>query len=274
MKNPETPKRIKKGFYSLLFTPYSLLFTLYSLFSIALAVTYNTDSANGPETLSTEVTESFEAWKTLDTKLKVTLAEENPESLFQYAAPENFSPEMLSITVQRQQETRQLIHLISPNADDRKRILLHETGIAIGLTAHSTPSLSTPSLATPQATEESVTSPLETDTGTTGEASTDTTTDTDNLEDSSASENSNTSENTGDENTDISNDTTTDSNSENNTNENNTESSSDNSSTDSTQEESTENTDTSGGTDSDTETTQEESGTPKENPRVIQPPKL
>ncbi len=142
---------------SLLITHHFILFTLYFLLSTALAVTYQTDASGGPETLATEVTEGFEAWKALDDKLEVSSVEENPESLFQYGTPERFSPDTLSITVQRQQESRQLIHFISPNAENRKRILLHEVGIAIGLTPQTELSLSTPAQPTSEPLPETPT---------------------------------------------------------------------------------------------------------------------
>jgi hypothetical protein len=103
------------------------------LLSAALAVTYRVDPANGPETLATEVQEAFAAWTNLSDKVEASETQENPESVFQYGATERFGPDTLSLTVQRQQEGRSLIFLISPNAENRRRILLHETGIAIGL---------------------------------------------------------------------------------------------------------------------------------------------
>jgi hypothetical protein len=112
----------------------SLLLALCSLLSAAFAVTYRVDPANGPETLSTEVKEAFAAWVALSNKVEATETEETPEAVFQYGASERFGSDTLSLTVQRQQEGRTLSFLISPNADNRKRVLLHETGIAIGLT--------------------------------------------------------------------------------------------------------------------------------------------
>jgi hypothetical protein len=108
-------------------------FCLCLLLSAALAVTYRVDPANGPETLATEVQEAFAAWTNLSDKVEASETQENPESVFQYGATERFGPDTLSLTVQRQQEGRSLIFLISPNAENRRRILLHETGIAIGL---------------------------------------------------------------------------------------------------------------------------------------------
>jgi hypothetical protein len=185
------------------------LFTLL-LLSTAFATTYQTDASGGPETLNTEVTESFEAWKTLDDKLEVSPVEENPESLFQYGAPERFSPDTLSITVQRQQESRQLLHLISPNAENRKQILLHEVGIAIGLTPQSTPSLSTPAPSNEAPSSETstaseTTETTGTDTTSTQEGTTDSTAQTEATEttetgqestDTTTSENTESTENT------------------------------------------------------------------------------
>jgi hypothetical protein len=132
--------------HSSLVTRHFLLFTFYFLLSMAFATTYKTDASGGPETLGPEVTAAFDAWKALDNKLEIAEAEENPESVFQYGASDRFNPDTLSITVQRQQEGRQLIILLSPNAENRKRILLHEAGIAIGLTPQSPPSLAASSI--------------------------------------------------------------------------------------------------------------------------------
>jgi hypothetical protein len=117
--------------------PYILLFSFLlplSSFLFAFAVTYRVDSTNGPETLAAEVKEAFDAWVALSSKIEIKETQENPEGIFQYGATERFGSDTLSLTVQRQSDTRSLIYLISPNAENRKRILLHETGIAIGLT--------------------------------------------------------------------------------------------------------------------------------------------
>lgn len=115
------------------FLLFAFLFLLSS-FLFAFAVTYRVDPANGPDTLPTEVKEAFDAWVALSDKIEVSETEENPEGVFQYGDPARFGEDILSLTVQRQGDTRSIIYLISPNAENRKRILLHETGIAIGLT--------------------------------------------------------------------------------------------------------------------------------------------
>jgi hypothetical protein len=107
---------------------------LCALCLFAFAVTYRVDPANGPETLATEVKEAFDAWIALSDKVEASETQENPEAVFQYGATERFGEDTLSLTVQRQTDTRSIIYLISPNAENRQRILLHETGIAIGLT--------------------------------------------------------------------------------------------------------------------------------------------
>ncbi len=112
----------------------ALCILLSALCVFAFAVTYRVDPANGPETLAAEVKEAFDAWVALSDKIEVKETQENPEGVFQYGDTERFGPDTLSLTVQRQGDTRSLSYLISPNAENRKRILLHETGIAIGLT--------------------------------------------------------------------------------------------------------------------------------------------
>jgi hypothetical protein len=139
-------KAIRLVFYSLLTLPF------------AFAVTYRVDPAGGPETLAAEVKEAFDAWVALSNKIEVSEAEENPEGVFQYGDSERFGSDTLSLTVQRQTNTRSILYLISPNAENRQRILLHETGIAIGLTPQipgtpappaTTPTESTPVESTP-----------------------------------------------------------------------------------------------------------------------------
>jgi hypothetical protein len=133
-----------------------LLLALCSLLSATLAVTYRVDPANGPETLAAEVKEAFDAWVALSEKIEVEETEENPEGIFQYGATERFGPDTLSLTVQRRADTRSLIYLISPNAENRRRILLHETGIALGLTPQI-PGTPLPTAPTPTPTEETPT---------------------------------------------------------------------------------------------------------------------
>ncbi len=147
--------------------PYILLFSFLfplSSFLFTFAVTYRVDPAGGPETLAAEVKEAFDAWVALSDKIEVDEAQENPEGVFQYGASERFGPDTLSLTVQRQTDTRSIIYLISPNAENRKRILLHETGIAIGLTPQipgtpappaTTPTETTPSEAAPAESSDS-----------------------------------------------------------------------------------------------------------------------
>jgi hypothetical protein len=117
-------------------SPVLLFVFLFPLFSFlfAYAVTYRVDPAGGPETLAAEVKEAFAAWVALSNKIEVDETQENPEGIFQYGAAERFGSDTLSLTVQRQADTRSILYLINPNTDNRKRILLHETGIAIGLT--------------------------------------------------------------------------------------------------------------------------------------------
>jgi hypothetical protein len=139
--------------------PYVITFCtlLFALCLFAFAVTYRVDPANGPDTLPTEVKEAFDAWVALSDKVEVSETQENPEGVFQYGDPARFGEDTLSLTVQRQADTRTISYLISPNADNRKRILLHETGIAIGLTPQipgtpsATPNPSTPDGSTPDA---------------------------------------------------------------------------------------------------------------------------
>ncbi len=141
--------------------PFLLLFAFLlplSSFLFAYAVTYRVDPAGGPETLSTEVKESFDAWVALSSKIEVSETEENPEANFQYGDTERFGPDTLSLTVQRQTDTRSILYLISPNAENRIRILLHETGIAIGLTPQIP---GTPTPAAPPATTPTASTPTE-----------------------------------------------------------------------------------------------------------------
>jgi hypothetical protein len=183
----------------------SILFTLHLLHSTIFAVTYNTDPANGPETLITEVTQSFEAWKVLDNKLEISPVTENPESLFQYGASERFSPDTLSITIQKQKEARQLIHLVSPNTDNRKRILLHEVGIAIGLTPQHQRSLANESQVAAEnpleGDDASKASAEDSEATSTDETTTDESTEntTENTEDTNTSEDSNSTAEEGDD---------------------------------------------------------------------------
>jgi Dockerin type I domain len=146
---------------------FSFLFSLSS-FLFAFAVTYRVDPANGPDTLAAEVKAAFDAWVALSEKIEVSETEENPEGVFQYGAPERFGSDILSLTVQRQSDTRTISYLISPNAENRKRILLHETGIAIGLTPQI-PGTPSPNAPTTPNTPAPTTPPTEGTTLATGE---------------------------------------------------------------------------------------------------------
>lgn len=170
MKNTNSFIRLgQKGKRPFAFSIPHILFLLRFLLTAqlllwpALAVTYSTNPANGPENLSQHVTQAFADWQALDSKLEVSQVDSNPESRFEYGAAERFSPDMLSITIQRQQDIRQLIHIINPNTENQGRILLHEVGIAIGLTAQVPPALQSakPEISSEEFTTEPDANPAE-----------------------------------------------------------------------------------------------------------------
>ena len=105
------------------------------LLSFALAVTYQVDETGGPETLTTAVTEAFSAWRTLDETVEA-VESEDASTVIRYGDAALFGPDTLSLTVQRSGTERSLSVLVTPAAEpEQQAVLLHETGLLLGLSA-------------------------------------------------------------------------------------------------------------------------------------------
>jgi len=104
--------------------------TLLLVTSLALAITYRVDPEGGPDTLAAEVSAAFDAWLELDDSLELETDDE-ARTVFAYGENSLFGPDILSLTVQRQEPSGVAV-LLHPSAS-RANTLLHETGLILGV---------------------------------------------------------------------------------------------------------------------------------------------
>ena len=103
------------------------------LTSIAFAITYRVDPNGGPLTLAEDVAKAFSSWLELDETLEAEVGT-NATNVFVYDDVSLLGPDTLSMTVQEQTNTRSLSVRLNPDADAlMPGVLLHETGVLLGL---------------------------------------------------------------------------------------------------------------------------------------------
>ena len=109
---------------------------------LALAIDYRVDAEGGPPNLADAVDAAFSTWRgTQGANVEANVTEEAP-NLIEYGGAADFGPETYSLTVQRtEDDTRSVNVLINPTLepqnDLRRRALLHETGVLLGLSTLS-----------------------------------------------------------------------------------------------------------------------------------------
>jgi hypothetical protein len=101
--------------------------------SFAFAITYRVAGGDSA-TLLEEVKTAFASWLELDPELEISEAEEAAEVLIHYGESERFGPDVLSLTLQRPAAEQRLEVMINASKETTlKRVLLHETGLILGL---------------------------------------------------------------------------------------------------------------------------------------------
>ena len=107
------------------------IITLLVVAGMALAITYRVDAEGGPDSLASEVNAAFDAWLGIDDSLELESSDE-ATTVFGYGEDSLFGPDILSLTVQRQDPSGVDI-LLRPTAAGRDNALLHETGLILGV---------------------------------------------------------------------------------------------------------------------------------------------
>lgn len=118
------------------------LISIALLGGLVLAIDYQVDGEGGPANLAAAVAAAFSTWQGVegaDVEANVT---ENAQNSIRYGGGDDFGPETYSLTVQRiEDDTRRVEVLLNPTLepqnDLRRRALLHETGVLLGLSTLS-----------------------------------------------------------------------------------------------------------------------------------------
>lgn len=107
------------------------------LLPLLLAFSYYVDSGEGDAELSGHLQLAFDAWKELDENLDLTELREPDEAkvVFSYGNEALFGPDLYTLTVQG--DAKPVRVKILPNAKDNQRVLRHEVGLLLGLSASS-----------------------------------------------------------------------------------------------------------------------------------------
>lgn len=112
------------------------LIALIIVLSLALAVEYQVDPSGGALTLEDEIAEAFEQWTQVEDATVRSERRDDAPNIIRYGASQRFGPDTTSLTVSRSENDERTVEvLISPDASEpeRRRALLHETGMLIGL---------------------------------------------------------------------------------------------------------------------------------------------
>ena len=105
---------------------------------LALAIDYQVDGEGGPANLAEAVTAAFSVWQGVEGADVEAEVSENATNLIRYGGGDDFGPETYSLTLQRSEDdTRRVVVLLNPTLEPqnelRRRALLHETGVLLGL---------------------------------------------------------------------------------------------------------------------------------------------
>jgi len=91
----------------------------------------------GDEALKETVTEAFANWAGLEPNLEIN-QQEDANTTIDYGNTELFGPDTYSLSIQEQSDTNKIKVLIKPKNKDMMRIILHETGLLLGLKLQTT----------------------------------------------------------------------------------------------------------------------------------------
>ena len=114
------------------------LLSLILLGGFVLAIDYQVNGEGGPPGLADAVAAAFSSWQSVEGAEVEAEVRAEAANRVRYGGGDNFGPETYSLTVQRTEEdTRRIVVLLNPTlepeSDLRRRALLHETGILLGL---------------------------------------------------------------------------------------------------------------------------------------------
>ncbi len=99
--------------------------------------TFSVDSAGGPLTLPEEVEAAFLKWADAGVK-EIPEEAEQADTAFRFGSVDLLGPDTVTLTLQRSESTPGLEIIVHPELyRDFPGALLHETGLALGLTAGS-----------------------------------------------------------------------------------------------------------------------------------------
>ncbi len=105
---------------------------------LVLAIDYQVNGEGGPPNLADAVAAAFSTWEGVEgANIEADVTEE-AQNRVRYGGGDDFGPETYSLTVQRTEaDTRRVVILLNPTLepqnDLRRRALLHETGVLLGL---------------------------------------------------------------------------------------------------------------------------------------------
>ena len=118
------------------------LISIALLGGLVLAIDYQVDGEGGPPNLADAVVAAFSVWRGVEgANVEANLVEEGG-NLIRYGGGDDFGPETYSLTVQRTEDDARRVNVLlnpalEPQNDLRRRALLHETGVLLGLNALS-----------------------------------------------------------------------------------------------------------------------------------------
>ncbi len=105
---------------------------------LVLAIDYRVDGEGGPPNLADAVAAAFSTWRGVEgANVEANVTEDAP-NLIEYGGGDDFGPETYSLTVQRTEDDVRSVSVrlnptLEPQSDPRRRALLHETGVLLGL---------------------------------------------------------------------------------------------------------------------------------------------
>ena len=105
---------------------------------LVLAIDYQVNGEGGPPNLADAVAAAFATWEGVEGANVQADVTEEAQNRVRYGGGDDFGPETYSLTVQRTEaDTRRVVVLLNPTLepqnDLRRRALLHETGVLLGL---------------------------------------------------------------------------------------------------------------------------------------------
>ena len=106
--------------------------------SLVLATDYQVNGEGGPPNLADAVAAAFATWEGVEGANVQANVTEEAQNRVRYGGGDDFGPETYSLTAQRTEEdARSVVVLLNPTlepqGDLRRRALLHETGVLLGL---------------------------------------------------------------------------------------------------------------------------------------------